>query len=501
MLDNFELTPEELNEDPGVSIGRRTVTVDGPPAWMDDADRTAMLHAEEDETIVRTLPPPGGADAGDETEYHGVYTFNRIIGAGGSGEVWEAVQNSLNRRVAVKLIRQTPNSDEQKSRARSAYLTQTFRQEALTTACLDHPNIVPVYDLGADAQGQPMIAMKLVEGTPWDRMLKEDVEKSLSERLNRHLPILLNVGQALAFAHARGVIHRDVKPAQVMVGEYGEVLLMDWGLACAIHHPQDASIADMFTEGGRAVPLAQVMNPAGTPAFMAPEQAEKTPENLGVWTDIFLLGATLFLVLTNETPYTGKTSAEVLTLARDGLYRHPEEVAKEKLPPELVRICLRAMARKPWDRYPSMKAMVQDLDSYITGAGKRRESMELTNEATELLATAEGDYGVLTAIIARLDQAKALYPANGHLPGLLEKAHVDFARAALKNGDLTLARFQAAHIAADMARSDVEDDIQACEDARFQEKRRARIFTIATGILILVAMIAVMIAVEGMLGK
>ncbi len=497
---NSDLFPSEMPTDPFLSIG---VTVTTAPQSITDGPTHMTSPPEEWETALKSPETMDTirADSG-LAKNHQLYSFNKVLGVGGCGEVWEAMQHSLNRRVAVKRIR--PDTLDSKTKessgggSLSAFLTQSFRQEALTTACLDHPNIVPVYDLGHDNTGQPMIAMKLVEGTPWDVMFKEDVNLPLNERLQKHLPILLDVAQAVAFAHSRGVIHRDIKPSQVMIGEYGEVLLMDWGLACSLGNEEDKDPAQLFTDSGKSLPISQAVNPAGTPAFMAPEQTENSPQNLGVWTDIFLVGATLYLLLTGRPPYNGKSAREVFKLAASCDFATPESMVgeNEKIPPELSRVCLKAMAKNPWDRYSTMRALLKDLEDYVIGAGKRRESMDLTNEATQMLSDDVEDYRVLTEIMGKLDQAKALYPTNETIPTLYRRARIDFTKTALMNGDLVLARYHANTIGDEVLRTKFLDDITEAETKRREEKKRSRTYSIITCVLIFVALAAIMIALD-----
>src|SRR5690606_27022124 len=141
------------------------------------------------------------------------------------------VQHTLNRVIAIKRVRDDIYDKAREHSRSSSYCEIGFRHEALTTGALDHPNIVPVYDFGEDENGRPILAMKLVRGKPWDVIMWDDYNDPTSEFLSKHLQIFISVAQAVAFAHSRGVVHRDIKPSQVMVGEFGEVVLMDWGLA------------------------------------------------------------------------------------------------------------------------------------------------------------------------------------------------------------------------------------------------------------------------------
>jgi len=208
------------------------------------------------------------------------YELLSMLGEGGMGVVYAARQSSIARTVAVKMLKQ---SNGQTSEQREKFIS-----EAVITGELDHPNIVPIYDLGANDSGALFYSMKRVKGTPWNDAIEG---KSLDENLH----ILLQVADAVAFAHANGVLHRDLKPENVMLGEYGEVLVMDWGLA---------RISPEFPNAD-SVTQSDVMG--GTPAYMAPEMATGPIDEITVRSDVYLLGAILYEIMTDRPPHTGKT--------------------------------------------------------------------------------------------------------------------------------------------------------------------------------------------------
>ena len=164
---------------------------------------------------------------------------------------------------------------------------EKFLSEAVVTGDLDHPNIVPIYDLGTNESNALFYSMKRVQGTPWSKAIGE---KSQAENLD----ILLKVADAVAFAHSNGVVHRDLKPDNVMLGDYGEVLVMDWGLALATSSFRHAE----FVTGHESM--------GGTPAYMAPEMVTGPFELIGPPADIYLLGALLYEVATGRVPHAGK---------------------------------------------------------------------------------------------------------------------------------------------------------------------------------------------------
>lgn len=378
--------------------------------------------------LVGTRPTPTvGSPAGEEN-LTATFTLRRIVGRGGYGEVWEAQQSSLGRLVAVKRIRQ-----DQLDKARSQnpfeaeMIEREFRQEAVTTGVLDHPNIVPVYDLGRDAEGSPLLAMKLVKGKAWNALLKDDLHLPLPDILGKHLPILRQVAQAVAFAHAKGVIHRDLKPAQVMVGEFGEVILMDWGLAVSFRaiDPNERYDLDVLTPALAAPQSRFAPNPAGTPSFMAPEQTLRTGELLGPWTDIYLLGGILFYLLTGTSPHAGTSITRVMAHAMIGEVERPSlRAPKREIPPELDSLCAAALSREPRDRTPSAEAFIAALDDYVTGSGRRRESIRFLEDAKGVLGTVEtADEESIIRAFAPLDHALARWPDNSAARQLLAQAN------------------------------------------------------------------------------
>jgi serine/threonine protein kinase/Tfp pilus assembly protein PilF len=399
----------------------------GAPPSSSDKSGASLENSDSLEPPSLALLPRAPAVV-SPTETRPVYQLGSRVASGGMGEIWEARQISLGGRVvAVKRIRGDV-LDMADAPARRQ-LEREFRQEALATASLEHPGIVPVHDLGADDEGQPLLAMKLVRGQPWHKLLREDFESGLSDadRLAKHLPILVDVTQAVAFAHSRGIVHRDLKPAQVMIGRFGETLLMDWGLA--IFMPQSALDPERLDDGALlpeflGLPTCETAsNPAGTPALMAPEQTEPTARNIGPWTDVYLLGGTLYYLLTGAYIHGASGGAEfAMERAAAGKVDLPEVRAPNRdIPAELSDLAMRALAKEPAERVPSAEAFLQLLQDYLSGASKRRESLALAQEAESdleaLLAEAPGlkapELYIRHGDIAeKLGRASRLWPNN-----------------------------------------------------------------------------------------
>lgn len=439
--------PKDREETHGVKLN----------AWLQEEElhlnrRTGLLQKSEDATDTNMQPSD--------------YLLKQVVGEGGCGEVWEGIQHSTGRVVAVKRLRPEKFGPKANSTRVLRYLEQNFRHEALVTSHLEHPNIVPVYDLGLDEAGLPLLAMKLVRGRRWSEAIDEErLTMPIADFLRKHLPILIDVSQAVAFAHSRGIIHRDIKPSQVMIGEFGEVLLMDWGLAL-IHDyelvkkmsPRLANID--YTPSGK-----NASSPAGTPAYMAPEQTKSEANGVGTWTDIFLLGGTLYYLLTGSTPNKGEDSTEAFDYAVRETIEPPEvRVRSNDIPRELSNLTIRCLRREPKDRLPSALEFLQQLKEYQTGFSKRTEARALLERAAEQarLTQAE-DYEDLEECTNLVERALALWPENDQAYKLREQIVLQFTRAALANRDLRLARLQAERLDLGPERDQLLAEIQSYE--------------------------------------
>jgi serine/threonine-protein kinase len=253
------------------------------------------------------------------------------------------------------LLRETAQKLMDPRYVHSARHLERFTSEAQITGQLEHPNIVPIHDFGTDDQGQPFITMKLVEGdTLGDLVRAAGSERLDPDVLAGFVRILLKVCDALAFAHSKGVIHRDLNPANIMVGQFGEVYLMDWGVSARtdlspIRSENDPRSTDI----------------SGTPAYMAPEQIRGA--ELDHRTDVFALGATLYFVLTGEPPYPGPSAIQALNQAMDCAWAPLADRLGTDTPAGIDLLVQRCMARDPADRYASIQAVQADLDAWLRG--------------------------------------------------------------------------------------------------------------------------------------
>lgn len=409
------------------------------------------------------------------------FQLGDVIGTGGYGEVFTAVQDGLGRTVAIKRLKSSTLQQTLGNQSTQQWLEFLFLQEAITTAFLQHPNIVPVHQFAKDPEGIPHLAMKLVKGLSWDKIIEQDRGDNLSfsDYLTKHLNILIDVAQAVGFAHAHGVIHRDLKPQQVVVGEFGEVILMDWGLALVYDEARlPASIQGMSHSDLLPRP-EDAPSPAGSPAFMAPEQTLRTATQTGPWTDIFMLGGMLYAVLTGTPPYrrdTDEKASDVMRKAAECYVEPPEVRCPDlKIPTELANLSMECMRREPSQRVTSVHQFITRIQDYLSGASRRRESKALSEEVEVLIQAAGRDYHKLSECDNLLDRALFLWPENEQGQTLREQLLQSYAEAAMANDDLALARVQAERLPLHHdARTDLLMEISVLENLASRETYEAR---------------------------
>jgi serine/threonine-protein kinase len=333
--------------------------------WEDALADAATVRQDPHGTIVPPTRAPDSAArralellvraGGDER-----IAIVGTVAQGGMGIVHLGEQLSLGRKVAVKSL---------PAGTRTEAAAMTLLREAWVMGGLEHPNILPVYDVGLDATGCPQVVLKHVQGLEWSKLMRdEDAVRARGggdDLLAFNLQTLMQVCRAIAFAHSRGVLHRDLKPSNVMVGEFGEIYVLDWGLAVSLR--DDC--------GGRFQLASDVGTEiAGTPGYMAPEMLGKGP--LDERTDVYLLGAVLYEILAGVAPHASDDPIETLGRALASEPPPPPDA-----PPELVAISLRAMRRDARERYGS----AEELRLAIQGCLARRGSLRLAENAARRL--------------------------------------------------------------------------------------------------------------------
>ena len=327
------------------------------------------------------------------------YIIQNELARGGMGIIHRTRDQDLKRTSAMKII--MPGMVFDDSRLRS------FMAEARITAYLEHPNIIPVHEIGMiDDTGSPYYTMKLVDGEALDYIIeqvqKKNTDYTLKFARHRMLDVFRKVCDAVAYAHSKNVIHRDIKPENIMVGQFGEVLLMDWGLAKYVMPDAEdnklgtkSSTKTKSQKSSRALDLDQLnfTNTSdgmikGSLAYLSPEQAFGDMDQIDKQTDIFLLGATLYQILTGRPPYSGSTIEELVIKAEKCDYSSPSERAPQaQIPLALERIVLKAMAPLKENRYHSVEGMIEDIEDFI--AGKRVCGRKVFAPGDELITYGE----------------------------------------------------------------------------------------------------------------
>lgn len=308
--------------------------------------------------VIESIPAKGEHQIpASEIAREGIPTPSHLVlypelGRGGMGRIHPATDRNLLRHVALKRL--------DKQLARTPMYREGFIAEAQMTGQLEHPNIVPVHELSVDPGGVPYFTMKLVQGQALDSWLRGSSRPlGSTERLEACLEVFIKVCDAIAYAHHRGVIHRDIKPENIMIAGFGQVYVMDWGLArLTKSRPASGSRSQMEARG-----------PVGTPAYMSPEQAAGNPQNMDERADVFGLGALLYEMITGQGPYGDEYNPDrIIELAKAGKVVPIERASVGiGVPQRLRNIVSRAIEFEPQNRYQSVVELQRDVHAFLRG--------------------------------------------------------------------------------------------------------------------------------------
>ncbi|MEZ6122904.1 MAG: protein kinase [Planctomycetaceae bacterium] len=359
------------------------------------------------------------------------YQIIEKLAEGGMGAVFIAKQTSLDRELAIKTLKPLRESEkntyQQQGRMSQVQKQrrEMFLSEALVTANLVHPHIIPIHDLCQSADGSPFYSMKRVHGTPWNDRI---TEMSLEENLE----VLHKVCDAVAYAHHNGVVNRDLKPENIMLGEFGEVLVLDWGLAVPASEADKKRFASPSASFG-----------AGTPAYMSPELWTGPPTSIGTWSDIYLLGAILFEVLTGKAPHTFPEPDS--SVGNSGLYQIIDKVIRSnsirptEVSGELMDIALKAMSTDPRNRHSSVLVFQEAVKKFQ----KHEESRRLSTRADSTLQdarkhSAKRGYQDYQTAAALFEEARSEWQQNPRAADGLRETRLAYASLAYEKGDYDL---------------------------------------------------------------
>ena len=354
------------------------------------------------------------------------------IGRGGMGVVWAGTQRALRRSVAVKELHA---DDSEETRAH-------LLREAIVTGAIEHPNVVPVHLLGRNEDGRPLLVMKRIEGTPWrDQLVPLFTKKGPAPlaTIERQLHIFTQVCNAIDFAHSRGVLHRDLKPENVMLGSFGEVYVLDWGIA-------------RVTDEQLGLPaIVRDSEVVGTPGYMAPEMAAGDVNATDERTDVYLLGAVLHELVTGKRRHRADGVLATLAAAFESKsYAYPDWV-----PEEMAEICNRATHADPEQRFPDVRSLRMAVEAFMRHRSSRELSAAAVAALRELEGVLEGDVrkrtvdavtiaGLVSEARFGLEQALAHWDGNREARRALQRLRVLMVGYEIDNGNLRAAKAQLA---------------------------------------------------------
>jgi len=403
---------KRINPDPAdVDWGAQTIQATGELA--------PTMVSDGVELTAGPASVPGSVEQATGPEMAERYQLEGRLGKGGMADVHLFRDRRIGRDVALKTLRK----GDAQSRDR-------FIREVRVQGQLEHPAVVPVYDLGMHGDGRPFFTMRRLRGATVREILRglrngnPEIAKEHSQR--RLLTGFADVCLAVHYAHEHGVVHRDLKPENIMLGDFGEVYVLDWGIARVSGDDGDRLTPGAVTlEDDLAV--TQAGSVFGTPGYMAPEQV--TGETAGPATDVYALGAILFELLTHASVNTGASLDEILKQTRDGVNaRISERFPELEIAPELEAICLKALATEPGQRFASVRELHDQLDSYLAGdrdLAKRRELADKHAKRAEAALDDPGNLEARAVAMREAGRALALDPRHAGAAGIVTHLLLD----------------------------------------------------------------------------
>ena len=401
----------EADGDLGVALARR--------GGIDRSIHTSLRP----ETSTKLMQNGAGARAPLRVVDEDRYRDFTLVGKGGMGVVYLALDTELNRRVAFKMVRPDPSAPKETPAPQTPLrvtppsidvsgedhrsfeeLRIRFLQEAWVTGAMEHPGVVPVYELGKTAAGIPYYTMRYVKG---ERTLATAIKDA--EELDARLALLepfLKICDTVRYAHARGVMHRDLKPENIALGEFGEAIVLDWGLSKMEGRPDISGSLwrSRIEEYRDATDLQTVAGALGTPGYMAPEAALGKSDEVDARSDVYSLGAMLFEILTRQLPVRFKTFVEYVQkmLADEPPLAHE---IYEAVPKELSRICVKALSRGKEERFESVDEMARAIRRWQTEGRLAQQIEQMVLSARNEIDAARRHAGNM--MLWHLDRASA----------------------------------------------------------------------------------------------
>jgi len=317
------------------------------------------------------------------------YTDFEIISVGGMKEIYRIHDNVTDRYLVYARLKGKPTFEEE----------EAFLREARITANLEHPNIIPLHDIGIDDKERPFFIMKLIDGQNLSELIKglRKGSKGYKQYYDLHnlIEMFLKIGDAVSYAHSKGILHLDLKPANIQVGKFGDVIVCDWGLAKIVY--EDCQEEFLYKDSLDKSNLELTLKGRGTPGYMPPEQFI-ADDPVDKRSDIYALGGVLYNILTWHKPLEEETIARVKRRTLEGRIVLPSlRSPKRIIPASLEAICLKAMEVKPDDRYQTVESMIEDVQAYLRGFAPKAEKASFITQALLLY---KRNKKVITVILA-----------------------------------------------------------------------------------------------------